>query len=683
MALANDLAFVVEKLNAPPFEMHLSLVAFDEKSNLELMEIMTKVLSQLGPEHDANVREETVEQTADRISDVLFRILNYKQPLPPHVFKENLMRGDWAVVCPLLVWMLQRLPELQMRAYLARFLVNIDVPEHLLNGDDEVMEVYAQYKEVQEDFKAVHKEVEKNKLQLVPPAEIKRAITAMEEDKDQLERKIADMHSKLESSAGFADMLREIQQLRVEHEEALRLQERQREQRLAYAAVESQMTTLKAELSARKGVESRERDPRKLLSKLEDDVEALNHKVAEELPRAIAARQKRFEELQDLLAMPIGSEQSIRELMGQRAQLQRTVADLEARKKATMNDPEDKLAMFRQQATLQARKRDQLEQRLQRLSHERASIDTELAAKATQLEAIKDKPVLKGDDLKKYASELRTKTAQFKRMKAELTGFQTEWGVLSRTEAILREIDDGVSNKLRQLEVTHGVSGLVAKEEELQNLSQEKADVDAAKGRTLEEISAVVEKTMSEIKENKARLMPQIEELRTLRSSFQHFESKYSEKKMAYDSVKAGVDSDVAKLQAELDAEQKDAQQEESTCYLYESLLAIEAIKMARVEAEKAGQALERQLPDGSVIRTYQELYQQKLSEQERAQKELRDRQRDLKENNEPNKVQMRLFRDLSSLLRCKVELQQRARAESSSLAEAEGQVSNVLSLSD
>ena len=40
---------------------------------------------------------------------------------------------------------------------------------------------------------------------------------------------------------------------------------------------------------------------------------------------------------------------------------------------------------------------------------------------------------------------------------------------------------------------------------------------------------------------------------------------------------------------------------------------------------------------------------------QEHLTKELKERQKNIKENDEPNRVQMGLFRDLHKLLRCKV----------------------------
>ena len=78
-----------------------------------------------------------------------------------------------------------RMPELQKRAYLAKFLVNVDVPEHMFS-DEEICEVYQQYQDLQGEFKEAHKAAEKFKSQLISPDEIKKAILQMEEDKRQL-----------------------------------------------------------------------------------------------------------------------------------------------------------------------------------------------------------------------------------------------------------------------------------------------------------------------------------------------------------------------------------------------------------------------------------------------------------------------------------------------------------------
>ena len=66
--------------------------------------------------------------------------------------------------------------------------------KHFLSeGDfnhDEIVEVYQNLKDLQEEFKEVHKTSEKYKSQLISPNEIKKAIMQMEEDKGMLENKV-------------------------------------------------------------------------------------------------------------------------------------------------------------------------------------------------------------------------------------------------------------------------------------------------------------------------------------------------------------------------------------------------------------------------------------------------------------------------------------------------------------
>lgn len=58
-------------------------------------------------------------------------------------FRQGLVTGSKPVVHPILHWLLQRVPELKKRAYLARFLVKLDVPTEFL-ADEVISEVYHQ-----------------------------------------------------------------------------------------------------------------------------------------------------------------------------------------------------------------------------------------------------------------------------------------------------------------------------------------------------------------------------------------------------------------------------------------------------------------------------------------------------------------------------------------------------------
>lgn len=53
------------------------------------------------------------------------------------------MTGSKPVIYPILHWLLQRVPELKKRAYLARFLVKLEVPAEFLQ-DDVISDTYHQ-----------------------------------------------------------------------------------------------------------------------------------------------------------------------------------------------------------------------------------------------------------------------------------------------------------------------------------------------------------------------------------------------------------------------------------------------------------------------------------------------------------------------------------------------------------
>lgn len=58
-------------------------------------------------------------------------------------FRQGLVIGSKPVIHPILHWLLQRVPELKKRAYLARFLVKLEVPAEFLQ-DDVINDTYHQ-----------------------------------------------------------------------------------------------------------------------------------------------------------------------------------------------------------------------------------------------------------------------------------------------------------------------------------------------------------------------------------------------------------------------------------------------------------------------------------------------------------------------------------------------------------
>ena len=157
-------------------------------------------------------------------------------------------------------------------------------------------------------------------------------------------------------------------------------------------------------------------------------------------------------------------------------------------------------------------------------------------------------------------------------------------------------------------------------------------------------------------------------------------EVNYTEKKQAYNSAKAGIDSDLSSVQGDAEEAIKEAAHEESQAADDESQASIERVKLQRAADEKNG-SFHRQMPDGSEVTSYKQLYETKIKQQESLSKELRERQKRIKDNSGGNVQQVKMFRDLHKLLRLKVDAQQRAKAELKAEQEMENQDTNVFTM--
>merc|ERR1719247_1672576 len=185
--MAVQLKEIVARLNAEPFNMGLSLVTFDEKEPFELMEVLNNVLTKVDPKKELNLRDEQPELACQQIIEFLM-VLGYKRPFDIEA-QQGLLAGDRDIVHPILYWLLQNLEALQKRAYLAKFLVPLDVPEEFLR-DEQVYEMFQQYKELQSQFKATHMHVEQARQDRMDPTGMQQEVGQLEAEREQLAQKI-------------------------------------------------------------------------------------------------------------------------------------------------------------------------------------------------------------------------------------------------------------------------------------------------------------------------------------------------------------------------------------------------------------------------------------------------------------------------------------------------------------
>ncbi|CAN0513768.1 unnamed protein product, partial [Ectocarpus sp. 8 AP-2014] len=119
-------------------------------------------------------------------------------------------------------WCLQRLPQLKKRAYLARYLMPVEVPTEFMQ-DQALIDLHESHRQLQAEFKTTHKQVDQTRNTDLRPGELRTEIGQLEDEKKQLTEKISKLKANVSEEPGFAEMLDVTSRLRKAQEETAEL----------------------------------------------------------------------------------------------------------------------------------------------------------------------------------------------------------------------------------------------------------------------------------------------------------------------------------------------------------------------------------------------------------------------------------------------------------------------------
>ena len=179
----------------------------DSQSSLELLETICEIVVEIDPDQ-LTILEEPTENKVHRVIQFLL-VMKFNIPEDQmEDFHGLLLSGDTEILHTVMHWCLQRLEHLKKRAYLAKYLMPLDVPPEFLN-EDLIIELSQSLKEMQVDFKEVHKAVDQLRGSGTRPAELKSEITQLEQERTQLQTKIQRMKKDAKNEgSNFDEMLK-------------------------------------------------------------------------------------------------------------------------------------------------------------------------------------------------------------------------------------------------------------------------------------------------------------------------------------------------------------------------------------------------------------------------------------------------------------------------------------------
>ncbi|XP_030000035.1 intraflagellar transport protein 81 homolog [Sphaeramia orbicularis] len=649
--MSEQLKFIVEQLNKDPFKKNFNLITFDSLEPMQLLQILNDVLAEIDPKQAIDIREEMPEQTVKRMC-ALLGMLKYKPPgnqSDVSGFRQGLVTGSKPVVHPILYWLLQRVPELKKRAYLARFLVKLEVPAEFLQ-DDVINDTYHQYEELVEGFKTYHKECEQLRTSGFSTAEIRRDIGAMEEEKDQLIKRVERLKKRVESVPNHQRMLEQARQLRVEKEREEALAHQMQEQKNQLFQAEQRLQRSQQQLKDLRQAAA-DASPESLMKRLEEEIKINSYMVSEKLPKELDSMRRTVQYLQKVASEPAMGQADLQELEDKIREVDSQINQL-IEKRMMRNDPmDDKLTLYRQQASIIIRRKEAKAEELQEAREELATAERELRQRTSQGRGGDGEEVIRGDELKRLVGKLRSKGTVYKKKRQEITEMKAEYGVLQRTEEILKQRHETVQQKLQSVEAEKGISGYSDTQEELERVSAIKSELDEKKGRALDDMSEMVKKLNSMIVEKKSALAPIIKELRSLRQRCQELSQEYEEKKAQYESCAAGLESNRSKLEQDVKVLRDATAQDENQYHYINCMSEIIEMQIQRAADEMKAYVSSDPQERKKAIR---EVYMKNIAEQELLGKKLREKQKMVKESHSSNLEQVKMWRDLQQLMECK-----------------------------
>ncbi|KAJ3103095.1 Intraflagellar transport protein 81 [Phlyctochytrium planicorne] len=696
-----DLKLVVERLAQPPFSRNYSVIQLHDDVPIHvLLQLITDVAAFIDEQspapnsnsmglgsvpsitggashglpssnqpsiHRVDIRNEDPEATSWRISELL-RVLKYRGASDLIVLRQRLQGDERMLFLDILTFLLKDATTHKKRAYLANYLEVVEIPPEFMH-DDGILDLSEQVSILQEQFKEVHKYVD-GLLQngnANAAANLKKEIQMMEEEKQQVTNKISKIKKKVQEIPNHESWLEAAKALRLEQQEEISISDRIREQKNAVLLAEKKYSMAQTELrDVRNTVSSA--GPDALFAKMEEDCKMNKYLATENLPKAIEDAKQNIRDLNKVLNEPPLMESDFLRLDAEIKELSDVTAKLAEKRLIKNNSGDDKLALFRQQATIIARKKEGTAQRLAIVTEQVTKLKEELEKKEDQLKSAAGSKVLRGEEFKRYVSELRGKSNIYKRKKAELSELTGEFGILQRTDEILASRVKAMESTLTELEKRSGVLGFHEAKENLEKVivvrsakvSEKKAEVDEAKGKTLTEISDIIQTLMTTINDKKALLAPVIQELRVLRSNAAEVEAEYMEKKRIFDATMVGIESETTHILNEVKGFQQDIVNDQSR-YHYLNCM----ILNAEISQERVLQEMKAYIGGDDVIelqqkargfKTYRDLYNRKIVEQENLGKNLREQQKDIKAKFDTSIKQMSLYADVKKLLDLKVQ---------------------------
>ncbi|XQJ30320.1 intraflagellar transport protein 81, putative [Leishmania guyanensis] len=650
---ADDLLQQIVELVNKVLERHYSLVEFDALSRIELLQVVNDIFAKLQPSMQMDMQATPPDEAMPRMLDFLLKILGYRVPVFfQGSFPQSFADGEPLVVYPTMYWILTHMELNEKRVYLARFLQPLDIPDNIRAQDEDVRTLFMQYQALRGAFIQTHQRVDKLRSAFADPVEARRKVAALEDERDRLQGYIEVALKKLVAVPEKEMLLAFSKSLRMAREESAKLAEREVEQQQATVSSEARRTEINTRLQnlRRDAADGR---VEMMIRRMKDEMDTNRMKLQDQLPQELESITNENAELQKLVSEPL----DMAALIGKDRKLDDELKVLRAKVEQRQQPGADgaSIPRFRDQVQrVMARKEEVLNElsSLQADNNKALNDIRERQLRITQLQSATN--MLRSDDFRDFSNQVRAKKAATEGMRTRLAELRTEWGTLTFTEATLQEQYNALDAAIGNLESKLGLQGYSRTVEALSKLAHEKDAIEEVKGKTLEELSRVVQEFTLAIREGRTRLAPLINELRAVRQTAAEVDQEWAEKKSQYEYQESLLTEDIQKIDEDVTHLKEETTMNESLYHRVRIQGILLAAQAKRAEEERAF----RTDPAASLDpqhKTYADYLADVTRTLEARTKEMQGKQRDLEETHDTGVRQVEWFSALRTILHAKL----------------------------
>ena len=530
---ANQIREIVNILINDPFDDNLTLFSFDELSKKSLRDILFKILEVIEPEFTASWRETlSVEDQAARITEVM-SLVDY--PAYHDQIGESLMDGEESSeIKVVMYYLLTNRETCSRRAYLGKFLVGVPVPEEFLM-DKEIQGLETELKELMDYFKEEHEELSKRDNEQGKLQAQKEEIRQLEREKEQLIIRLKTYQHAGTQTREFLEILRATSELRQVQEEEARLTEKLFAEQKLLENYETDLLMAQqkvATLEDKIGVDVSAED---LLFRARNEEKMLKGLV-EELDRELGDKESRGRENEKKLETKVPDEGELQEMKGVALKLRALLEDLDLRlERAVDEEKEERLEIFRRQVEVVEKKKEDLEEEIRESREGTVGVESRVHRLKQELkERGMAQEEMELDDLKTFQERLQRKLGERNAKQEEISYLQRELSVLETTKGVLDREHQESTEVVREFEEKFGVQGFSEMEAKIEDLTRQKGQIDQVKGKSLEELSLIVQNMSKKIAEKQGELQPLVDQQKAVKQEIRSLEGEYSTKKEGY-----------------------------------------------------------------------------------------------------------------------------------------------------